>query len=416
MRTPKLCRNADGRAYANVPGSKGRQREYFGRYGSAEAELAYRDWLRRMLEAAEIGAVLTPEGWRGLSVAVLVDQFLEHAAAYYSPGELSNITCAVQPLVKLFAGCPVSEFGPRSLTKLQQHLIAKRYARGTINARMHKIKHVFRWGVSQELVPPSVMLGLSAVEGLRKGRSAAKETSPVKPAPWPHVEGLLPFLSPTVAAMVQVQLLCGMRPGEVCVMRPADVDRTGDVWIFRPAAHKNAWRGQQCMKAIPRVAQDILRPFLLRADDAYCFDPRESDAWYRSQRATGERKTKIYPCELRRREEKRKAAARKRSEQPARYDRVTYYRAVSYGFARAEKKGVSVPRWHPHQLRHSIATRIDVVLGRQAAQRWLGHARIDTTGIYVEQQVAELVTLARQLDGILNPDSPPAAEGQRSVG
>ena len=39
--------------------------------------------------------------------------------------------------------------------------------------------------------------------------------------------------------------MAGMRPGEVCSMRPADIDTSGDLWIHRPIHHKTAHHGHE---------------------------------------------------------------------------------------------------------------------------------------------------------------------------
>jgi hypothetical protein len=51
--------------------------------------------------------------------------------------------------------------------------------------------------------------------------------------------------SPPIAAMLQVQRLTGMRPDEVTIMRPCDLDRAGEVWIYRPESHKLEWLDQR---------------------------------------------------------------------------------------------------------------------------------------------------------------------------
>jgi hypothetical protein len=79
--------------------------------------------------------------------------------------------------------------------------------------------------VAEELVPPSVYHGLQAVSGLKKGRTEARETCPIRPVAEEHVEAVLPMRTPPVRAMVQVQRLSGMRPCEVVIMRPCDIDR-----------------------------------------------------------------------------------------------------------------------------------------------------------------------------------------------
>ena len=85
---------------------------------------------------------------------------------------------------------------------------------------------MFKWAVADELIPPSIYHGLQAVTGLTYGRSAARETEPVKPVPDLHVAVVLPFVSPHVAAMIVLQRLSGMRAGEVVIMRPCDIDTT----------------------------------------------------------------------------------------------------------------------------------------------------------------------------------------------
>jgi integrase len=47
------------------------------------------------------------------------------------------------------------------------------------------------------------------------------------------VEGTLPYLSPTIRAMIELQLVTGMRPGELCQLRPMDVNRDSEVWDSR---------------------------------------------------------------------------------------------------------------------------------------------------------------------------------------
>ena len=44
-------------------------------------------------------------------------------------------------------------------------------------------------------------------------------------------------------AMIQLQRLTGMRPGEVVIMRTADIDTTGSVWHYLPASHKTEHHG-----------------------------------------------------------------------------------------------------------------------------------------------------------------------------
>ena len=47
---------------------------------------------------------------------------------------------------------------------------------------------------------------------------------------------------PQIAAMIQLQRLTGMRPDEATIMRPCDIDRTDEIWLYVPQGHKMEWR------------------------------------------------------------------------------------------------------------------------------------------------------------------------------
>jgi integrase len=238
---------------------------------------------------------------------------------------------------------------------------------------------------------------------LRKGKAGVKESRPVVPAPWEHARAILPYVAPQVAAMIQVQYLCGMRPGDVTIMRRCDIDTSGEIWLYRPEHHKGDWKENPLVKGIPRAAQQIIKPFFKTDLEAYLFSPKDADAWRRQHWPPyhgRKRKTPVYPSELRRRAREKEARSHRTAKRAKRdhYDVNTYRRAIEYGFKRAAKAGVHIPHWHPNQLRHAIATEVSQTLGQQAAQRWLGHVNLKTTDIYVEKQVRELVAIARELD------------------
>jgi len=92
-----------------------------------------------------------------------------------------------------------------------------------------RIRRMFKWAVAEELVPASVSQALAAMPGLRRGRTDARETEPILPVDDATVEATLPCLPEVVADMVRLQRMTGMRPAEVCILRPSDLDRSGDV-------------------------------------------------------------------------------------------------------------------------------------------------------------------------------------------
>ena len=272
-------------------------------------------------------------------------------------------------------------------------------SRGVVNAYVGRIKRCFRWGVENELVSPTVFHGLQAVRGLQRGRTKARETAPVLPVEQSVIDATLPHLPPIIADMVRIQHLTGCRPAEVCDMRPCDIDRSGDVWSYRPESHKTEHHGRQRTIHIGPKAQQVLLPYLLRDGEAHCFSPAESEkARHRQQRE--QRRSKVQPSQRSRR---KKAPKRPAGDD---YDHNSYRRAIHRAcdavFPPPENlDDVKVAewkkshRWSPNRLRHSAATAIRQRFGLEAAQVTLGHASADVTQVYAERDSAKAAEVMR---------------------
>jgi hypothetical protein len=65
--------------------------------------------------------------------------------------------------------------------------------------------------------------------------------------------------------MVQFQMITGIRPGNVCSIRPMDIlNRDEKIWLFQPELHKTGYRGIQLAIPLGPRSQKILLPFLDR--------------------------------------------------------------------------------------------------------------------------------------------------------
>src|SRR5215216_3908746 len=106
-----------------------------------------------------------------LTVNEVVAGFWLHAEAYYRApdgqptGELDNYRLALLPLVKLYGSTPAAEFGPLALKAVRENMIQSGWARTNINRQVNRIRGVFKWAASQELVPGSVWEGLRTLAG-----------------------------------------------------------------------------------------------------------------------------------------------------------------------------------------------------------------------------------------------------------
>jgi integrase len=211
---------------------------YLGPYRTKISLLEYDRVVGEWLAA---GRQLPLKDFSSLTIVELLARYWKHAKQYYRKDgrptvEISNLLDALRPLKQLYGHTRACEFGPLALKALRDKLIEEGLSRKLINSRVGKIRGVFRWGVSEQLVAESVLTALESVEGLKEGRSAARETKPVEPVNAADFEATLVHLPEVVGDMARLQRLCGCRPGEVCALRPFDVDTSGDVWCYTPAS------------------------------------------------------------------------------------------------------------------------------------------------------------------------------------
>jgi integrase len=269
-------------------------------------------------------------------------------------------------------------FGPLALRAVRDAMVNAGLSRAVVNARVNRVRRVFKWAASFELVPASVYEALRTVAGLQKGRSGAPEGDGVKPVAEEHVMATLPFLPAPVRAMAELQLLTGMRVGEVVVMRAIDVTMSGLVWTYRPGRHKNKHRGCDRVIHLGPKAQAVIKPFLGTNLEAYLFSPRAATEAMRARRAA-DRKTRRTPSQL-----GRNPKARPKRAPGARYRRHSYRQAVRRACSQA-----NVLAWSPLQLRHTAATLIRARYGLEAAKAILGHSRVETSQIYAERDLGK---------------------------
>ena len=254
---------------------------YLGKWNSKPSRIEYErligEWLAN-------GRRLPSEGSANdLRICELTKAYLAFARTYYAsngePGkEYVAMKAVADPLAEFYSRTRVADFGPLALKAIRQRWVDQGLCRTHINMRVNRIRRIFKWGVENEIVASGVLHALQALSPLKKGRSEARESKPVRPVPDAHVDAVLPKVSRQVAAMIELQRLAGMRPGEVVIMRPRDIDGTGKVWEYTLVEHKTAYRGYERHVYLGPKAQAVLAPWLLRDADAFCFSPAEAEA------------------------------------------------------------------------------------------------------------------------------------------
>lgn len=347
---------ASGRAIVTLDGKD----HYLGKHGSPESKDAYRKVLASHFAATEKPA------HELVTIAELIARRMAWAATWYKPmpngkpsRQIGMIRNALVVLRDRYGSALADAFGPLHLQTVRQDMVDKGWSRRVVNQSVRVIVAMFRDAASDGLVRPDTATALTLVKPLQAGRSQAPDHEPIGPVDPAVVERTLARMLPGMVALVRLLACTGMRPGEVCLMTPAQVDRSQEPWVYRPTRHKTQHRGRGRVIPLGPRARAILTPYLEGCPpDRYIFT--------RSVVSHSPDHSLLTPgrlCQM--------------------IARVT------------AREGI--PHWHPNQLRHSAATELRKHAGIEAARLALGHADAGTTEIYAERDLDAIRAIVERL-------------------
>ena len=263
-----------------------------------------------------------------------------------------NFRCATKPLRKMFGTLPVESFGPSKLLALRESWIEKGLARKTINGMVRRVRQIFKWGISRELIPFEVYARLQMVETLQPGRGGVESPGTRGSVPLELIEKTIPHLPLLIQAFVVVAYHSGCRVGELASLTTGMLDRSGEVWIADLADHKTAHKGKRRRLYFGPKAQIALQPWLLPDQpEEPIFSPLRVD------------------------EKQKKRRGKKR---PGR----TYFRNSLGQVLRRAIRRAGIEPWTLGQLRHSAAVRITDEFDLETARQLLGYSDASMTRHY----------------------------------
>jgi integrase len=156
----------------------------------------------------------------------------------------------------------------------------------------------------------------------------------------------------------------GARAGEALAMTTADIDQSAadGVWAYRPAKHKNAYRGHTRNIVLGPRAQLILRRYLKPgAPEDRLFKPG-------TVRPGG------------------------KIEHRDQYSVCDYDKAIGRACVKA-----GVPHWSSHQLRHLAAHLAEQEVSLEGARHYLGHKTANMSAHYAGVNVEAAAEVARRI-------------------
>jgi integrase len=266
---------ASGQAVISINGRD----HSLGPHGTKASKLEYDRLITEWLSSGRSHSFGSPSP--ALTVVELLADYLNYAAAYYGKGprgEYPQIVRAMRPLRDPYGRTAVEDFGVSQFKSVRKYASTPGRSRNYVNEIMGRVVRMFKWAAAEGLIPASVPQNLAIVPGLRRGKCNLHDHAPILPVDDAVVDATLPHLSDIVADMERPQRSTGMRPAEVCILRPCDVDRSGEVWFYRPSHHKTEHHGKGRTVLIGPKGQEVLLRYLARGPEDFCFRPIDSES------------------------------------------------------------------------------------------------------------------------------------------
>ena|GEM_PF-2277440 len=135
-----------------------------GQFGSVES-LTAKARLELGLATSPPGTPADPES---ITVAEVMIAYLDFAEQHHRDqegnptDEVRHLKAAIRHVRELYGEVPTTEFGPLALKVVRQKFVEQKWCRKTVNARVERIRRIFKWAVAEELVPLSVHHGMDS--------------------------------------------------------------------------------------------------------------------------------------------------------------------------------------------------------------------------------------------------------------
>jgi len=149
-------------------------------------------------------------------LAQLVAHYVEFANEHFrhNPDERYRIKAAISPRLTCYGTLAVDDPSQKKLKEARYRIIdhhnartGKPLSRKYVNHLTAPLKGIFKWGVSEELVPVSVHQALHLLTGLLRGRTAGVvEPKRFPPVPDTDITATLAFIRPNVATRSSIPL------------------------------------------------------------------------------------------------------------------------------------------------------------------------------------------------------------------
>jgi integrase len=281
-------------------------------------------------------------------IARIAYDFEQWAESYYTGGHVASYKTAMLHLEPWY-DLRADEFGAPELAAYRDRLKTvknghgQQFAVSTANKLISRVKQMAAWAEERGYtVPRAWRSQLEPVRMIRPLEPGVKRPDKVSVVPdeifWKTVDAVK---RPVLRDMMLVHWYTGMRVQNLVGLTASELDMSREVWFYTPRHHKNTHRGHKLLIVIgPQAMQIINRHIGTNISEPVFISRRSGKAYTTSGYRVAIRRV----CER-----------------------------------------IGIEPWHPHQVRHSFATRIRKIGGIEMAKIALGHyVGAGVTEIYAE--------------------------------
>ena len=152
-----------------------------GPYGSDQSRIRYGELIAKLAGGVPIDPLADSNRGRvprneseadsGPTVGELCLVFLRHAQSHYvkngkPTSQIDMFKSTMRPLNELYGLTPAKDFGPLALKAVRARMVERGWTRNVVNASVGRIRRIFKYAVSDELIDPSVLQKLQALSPL----------------------------------------------------------------------------------------------------------------------------------------------------------------------------------------------------------------------------------------------------------
>ena len=140
-------------------------------------------------------------------------------------GELISRHCAGLPIDP--HATPANQFTPLFLKACREKFVDNGWTRTFCNKSTNRLRHIFKWGVSNGMVPVETWQALQSVEPLKAGKTSAPDRKPRRAVPLEIQEAAREKLCSEDQRFFDLLRYSGSRPSEILRLSWTGLTRFG---------------------------------------------------------------------------------------------------------------------------------------------------------------------------------------------